>query len=257
MALFHAYFDSSGTERDEWIIVTAGVVATEQKWSRFEQRWGAVLAKEGVTQFHMQEFAHAKGEFASWKGDEPRRAAFLAALVREVKRGVNKSFIHGVVLPDYRELDRQYQLTETVGGPYSLSQFGCLYVAYRWLMAKKNPHDRAATFVERGDTGIPGFRRYLKSQHLPEPAFIPKVEPNSGKIWVPLQAADLIAYEFRRLYDRRARDGREPPLESCRGVLQAISRMLPLRTMIYRGPGLGRLCADTVPPRHHPADSNS
>src|ERR1044071_580362 len=94
MALFNAYFDTGGTENDQdrTVLITFGVVATVEKWTRFDRRWKAALAREGVAELHMRLFAHSRGEFAAWKGDEERRKHFLATLTSEAKRGLNKAF---------------------------------------------------------------------------------------------------------------------------------------------------------------------
>ena len=229
MVLFGNYFDTGGTQNDEWVIVTAGLVATAKKWSRFEERWQLVLEKEGVTQFHAVDFAHSQEEYTSWLGDEPRRAAFVATLIKEIKRGVNKVFLQGVVLPDYHAANQAYPVKEIFGGPYSTAQAVCLLRAWKWLIDKKGPNDRIRNLVEHGDVGQHDFRQFCKRFHLPEPAILPKLDETTEKRWLPFQACDLIAYEFRRVYECMAsRFVPGPNWRGWRKSLLAMQKLLPI-----------------------------
>lgn len=249
MTTFGAYFDTAGTENDQWVIATAGVVATTEKWSRFEKGWARVLQKHGVTQFHMKDFAHSRGEFTAWRGDNDRRTTFVSSLIQEIKRGVNKSFVMAVDLSRFREIDRRFEVTEAFGGPYALAQPGCLILAWAWLFEKKDGMTKVASFVERGDTGIGTFRRVLKERRIPEPVFIPKVEANGGKIWLPLQAADLIAYEYRKSFEKAATLGQMPYLEDQRRSLQGIVLTLPVDARILTDESIVEFCDKHVPLR--------
>src|SRR5438105_2658844 len=82
IAMFRAFFDGSGKEEQHRIVMFGGWVATAKKWSEFQKRWNGILRSFGVPYFHMKEFAHSVGAFKrGWKGDEPKRRAFLAELV--------------------------------------------------------------------------------------------------------------------------------------------------------------------------------
>jgi hypothetical protein len=75
VVIFTAYLDESGTHGDgEWVAV-AGWLSTPERWAEFEREWLTALSDFGISRFHMVEFAHRKGEFASWSEDE-RRANF-------------------------------------------------------------------------------------------------------------------------------------------------------------------------------------
>lgn len=241
MAIFTAYLDSAGTELDKKVIVAVGVVATAQKWAAFDRRWTEVLDEFGVADLHMKEFAHFKGAFQSWRGDEERRKAFLGRLIAVAKTGINKTLVHSLFLKDYRRVNARFQLTETVGGPYSLALAACVQRCRVWVEAKKGAESRFEYIVEHGDVGQEAFARFMASQDEPPPVFVQK-KNNTGKAWTPLQAADLIAYEYRRKHTWLADTGFLPHQSDRRGSLLAIEKDLPVDAKITDEEMLRVLC---------------
>jgi hypothetical protein len=152
-----AYFDTGGSESDAEgrVLITAGVVATMEKWARFDRAWTRALEEAGVRELHMRELVHSTGEFTGW--DEAQRSALLTRLLQETKRGVNKLFVAVVILPAYRELNQRYKLTETIGGPYALAQTAGIGQAWDWLARTKHGEDGVAFAVAAGDNGQDRF----------------------------------------------------------------------------------------------------
>lgn len=104
--IFTTYCDASGQQDEKTdAIAVLGLVVRVTRWQRFEREWQGVLDDYRVPYFHMREYAHSRGPFASWKGDEERRAAFCGQLIKVTKRAINKLFACGVWLADYHEVD--------------------------------------------------------------------------------------------------------------------------------------------------------
>src|SRR3990170_4890459 len=107
--------------------------------------WNAVLAQYKVPSLHMSDYIHSKGAFASWKGDEQMRAAFLDALVRVIQRNVNKVFGIGIMLADWNAVNARYRLAETYGdsrpdaGAYALCAETCKSLVTNWISQRKGP----------------------------------------------------------------------------------------------------------------------
>src|SRR5215831_17772262 len=78
---YTAYFDGSGSPADTAAVVVAGFVAPVDQWVDFERNWNECLKHFGVSALHMREFAHSRGEFSSWKGNETKRRHFLGRLI--------------------------------------------------------------------------------------------------------------------------------------------------------------------------------
>jgi hypothetical protein len=246
MRVWHAYFDTGGSESaaDGTVLVTVGAVAEEKKWTRFDQRWSALLHSEGVTALHMSEFAHSTGQFAAWKGNEPRRSSFLAAMTREAKRTINKAFVTVLILPDYRDFDSRFKLTETLGGPYAVAQTGSLFRAFDWLYSAKHQQDQVGFFIEKGDAGQGAFRSFLQREKAIEPIFASRVNA-AGEVITPFQVADFIAYEYRYAYARFLLERRRIV---PRASMSYLRRMLPLDVSMADHQFLQRFCTERLVP---------
>ena len=222
---FQIWSDTGGSESDPHVLVPVALIATARKWARFNARWNRVLAGHKVQQLHMFEFAHFKGAFSSWRGEDARRRAFLAELISTIKHGINKTYITGVVLPDYREADSRFQLTEMLGGPYSLGQAGALFRAFDWLWRTRPSQSGIQAFIEKGDAGQGAFMQFLRRERSWLPEIVPKVDPATGLAHPAFQAADFIAYEHRLAYQKRVEMGVAPKL---RGSFEALRESLPI-----------------------------
>jgi hypothetical protein len=239
------YFDTGGSETDSdgAVLITAGVVSTMEKWARFDRRWLAALASEGVRELHMRHLVPGRGEFDGW--DEARKAALLSRLISEAKRGLHKIFVTAVVLPNYHAFNARYQLAETIGGPYALAQAACLKQAIDWLYQKKHGADRAGFFVAHGDNGQDRFLRFMKQ----EQAIVPEVARTTnelGETITPFQVADFIAWEYRRVYDRFLRTQEKV---RARPTMEAIRHSLPVSVSTCGEEFFEAFCERHVPPR--------
>jgi hypothetical protein len=95
---FTAYFDGSGSPDEGKAFVVAGYLSSADQWLQFDREWRECLEDEGVSSFHMRDFAPSLREFAAWKDDEPRRKQFLGRLIRITKFHVRKSIGNAVIL---------------------------------------------------------------------------------------------------------------------------------------------------------------
>src|SRR5665213_2033213 len=166
MAVFSAWFDTSGEEKQGPIVVAVGVMSSAVRWNAFDRRFMKVLRKYGVSSLHMKEYAHSNGEFASWKADESRRAAFLAELVKAAGPWIDRVFVRATIVDDYRKVNQRYRLTERMRGVYAITQGGCLGQAIDWGYHSSNrpKKDKFHAFVEQGDTGQDAFREFVKKE---------------------------------------------------------------------------------------------
>src|SRR5271165_1220952 len=111
MAMFSAYFDTSGTKRSA-VLTSVGFVSRVKKWDRFSDEWLAILKAYGVSAMHMTDFASSIGEFAEWRGQSERRRKFIAELSACIRRNTNKGFAASVIIADYEAVDKDFMLGE-------------------------------------------------------------------------------------------------------------------------------------------------
>lgn len=254
MTDYTGYYDTGGNELRGEVIVTAGVVASVEDWNTFDRRWLDVLRRYAISSFHMEPIAHwhKSSDIAKWPlvdgaRDEARRRAMFRELLETARGVIRQAFVRAVVLGDYRAVDAEYQLTETVGGPYTLAQAACLLQSQTWLQKQ---HEQPAkhrwrAIVERGDAGQPEFRRFCEKYLVYTPDFVAKRD-ESGEDITPLSLADLLAYEHHHLYTRvayaRLAGTQAPTRNEWRGLFRAARELLSVDARIIELGFLERLC---------------
>ncbi len=145
----------------------------------------------------MREYAHSIGEFASWRGDQQKRARFLERLVNIIKTRTLHGFATAVMMDAYREVDKRYRLSE-VHPPFALAGIACIDKVRRWATEMGIPQQQIAYIFEDGDKNKDNLVDAVKQQFRFVPIFAAK------DACCALQAADLLAYEHllanRRIY---------------------------------------------------------
>lgn len=211
--IYWAFYDASGTQTMErGPLVVTGIVATEAKWRKFDSRWQAVLNDFGLSHFHMKEFAPGIGPYTAWKHDRSRRAEFCRRLIAVIKLNTNKIFLRGMMMEDFHSVNEKYSLVEAYSrggtkdaGAYTVLSAQCLDAVVTWIMDTKGAHSQLLHIVETGDAGMKSLRALVGQK---QPVFFSgKIDANSGRSVRFLEAADFVAWEFRRvLQDRHANE---------------------------------------------------
>ena len=146
MAAFTAYFDGSGSPSDTPVVTVAGFIATSGQWIEFERNWRDACSAFGVSALHMKDYAHSRGEFESWKGDNARRARFMERLVSVIRTRVRNSFASVVVVDDYVQMSSQYR---GLLKPYTLAACTCIDKVKRWAVRQHVDESKIA-YLFRG-----------------------------------------------------------------------------------------------------------
>ena len=126
-----AYCDASGGP-DHGLMVVAGWISTVAQWDRFDADWRLLLARYDLPYFHMKEFAHSKGPFEAWKGEEGKRRTFLSTACEIIRNYILASIAVGVEYSVFELVDQIYYLTESVALPYCLCARTCIAETNRW-----------------------------------------------------------------------------------------------------------------------------
>jgi len=185
---FSAYFDESGTKADTVAVVVAGFIAPAEQWIAFEHDWKRILSMFNVNSLHMRDFAHSKGEYMTWKGDEKRRREFLSRLIGTIKTRAHHSFACAVLMDDYRKVDGKYKLHEVIS-PYTLAARTCVGKVGEWAGRLNIDQNHIAFFFEDGSEDKTDLVRRMKRDGKTAPVFLIKDQS------VAFQAADMLAYE--------------------------------------------------------------
>lgn len=248
MGLLNSWYDTAGAETDKKrdMLVTAGIIATSEKWAKFDHAWMAAMAEFGVTELHMKEFAHSTGQYQHFKGNKPLRDEFLARLLAIAKRGMNKGFVVALCLADYDEVNAEYEVGEYIGSPYAVTQALCIGECIQWMHDKGLLHHFVQFFVAEGDNGQPALMRNAEKFIGWKPITLPRNEPNTGEPFTPFQLCDFVAYEHRLAYSRLNAGDRS---RAMRASFRAMRRLLPIPARRMSATGLRDWCVQSGVPK--------
>jgi hypothetical protein len=195
MTTYTVYLDESGTHTASEAVAVAGYIAPPGAWAQFEVEWRAALTDLGVEAFHMAPFSNRAGRYAWWP--EEKRRDGLARLIGIVNDRALASV--GVVLPVHL-YDRLLTGTarERSGGPYGLAAVACAMEVAEILRADE---EAVADYVfENGALGRGQLAKVLRDNAgSPEArnwSRIASVRFEDKRRYLPLQAADILAYEL-------------------------------------------------------------
>jgi hypothetical protein len=225
---YTAYMDETGHAADnsQQFCGMAGFLSTDENWKILKERWRTVLTRFGVDYMHMKEYGPSAGIFKDWKGDEPKRKAFYSELMKILRdiRAIPFGSIYS--LDAYRRLsdeDRQIlnepylkSLSDCVGIPAFLLQDKPPEVTYNVVFSEQ------AEFKHRAKKIYDLFKAlYRIGERMRYPDF------ENMRDCVPLQAADMIAYELNREFARQLYDPTKNPRYGYGQLLRMASRTLP------------------------------
>lgn len=191
MSAFTAYFDASGTEHDQPCLAVAGYVALAEQWIEFEKQWLARLQVEGLDCFHSTEVR------SRWKYDQPHLDRLYRDLIAIISDNVIRQFGCVMVNRSLKKWSREDRDKWNMTA-YSMAGRTCAGQLRSWCRWNSVPILPEMLF-ECGDTGKGSLIKLLEGDGFPSPTFKPKKDTvKKGllvKAAVPLQAADLLAYE--------------------------------------------------------------
>lgn len=247
--LFAAYFDASGKENAVPFLTVGGAGSPIKKWIRFEKQWSGVLRREGVSEFHATDFASSGGEYRGWKGDKARRSKFISDLSKIIKENTNKLFLTTVEMEAWRDVNKEYLLTEIFGSAYSLAGLAVIERVIQWLQKKKRSV-RFEIFFEDGDDGWERLRTLCIALKNYEPIRLPRRKA------VPFQVGDFLAWKTRTAATNSIREinGPESPQETLVAIereLSSLNRVLvrPVRNTMFAHENLIATCLKAGVPR--------
>lgn len=202
MTMLTGYMDETGHSRDarQKFVGVAGLVAPAEMWETFERKWEETLRLYKLPYFHMKDFASSRKQFEGWS--ELKRRKLYGKLMRII--ATTHPFPVGaiVALDDFRSFSPEDR--ELMGDPYHFCLMGCVYQP-AWRTKYASPDVRVAVvFSEQSEfKGLAGLLLDdFKQNHAQGWRFDPPVFRDMKSV-VPLQAADIVAYELYKEFERR------------------------------------------------------
>lgn len=204
IAVLKLYMDESGIHDGSPVVTVAGYFAIPKKWREFTKDWNK--AKRPIRVFHAADCASCNGEFKGW--EPPARDQFVAGLLPIIPKHALPGICVGIHLGALEQgFAKRPELREMFGTPYT----ACFQWSLQFLlsvMERVDVNDRLAIIHEMNDYKhevLSAFDWVSKNRKTHNGKL--SISFGSKKDYVPLQAADVLAYEF----NKRLRDLNRPP----------------------------------------------
>ncbi len=199
------YFDASGTHRQSETVAVAGFFAAAAAWVEFSARWQLALSDFGLDHFHMTDFAFGAPPYDEWS--EPQRRARLARLLTIIRE--HAGFSVGIVV-DRSAFDRiiSPRARKVCGDAFGLATIAAFMEVGRML--RGTDIDAWASYVfDRGSLGagtvLKVFQANMEDPVAKEQLRALDLRFADKNLFLPLQAADILAYELYKDMPRHLR----------------------------------------------------
>jgi hypothetical protein len=214
MSTFTVCFDSSGHEKEHDYIYVAGLISSEKVWIDFTEQWKRRLAEDGLDYFRAAECQNFGGAFKAWKGEKERREKLWNDLMDIIASHTFRKAACGILIKPYSS-----RLSEKTRKAFRLNAFvicarTCVAKINLWAQSERIPTPIEYVF-EEGDEGRGMLMDRFQKDCLPMPVFKPKKDRRKNGVlypgFVPLQAADFLAYECFVAAKHFAKNVEPPP----------------------------------------------
>lgn len=200
------YLDDSRSG-DDTIWAVAGFVGFVDQWEEFGQAWPLMLDNHGVPYFHMKEMARPNGVYKKWH--PPREhydevASFFGDIAKVLGRCGIEGFGGMTRTEDLRKFNAEKRLQLE---PYPLAVFGALISL--WTRHPREPVELFFDHVEKVQSKLCRAKEYADTDRhyagdFDKVQMIPINESFTFKDVIELQAADFMAWEWRKTHEDRA-----------------------------------------------------
>ena len=192
VAVIRSFMDESGIHDGSPVVTVGTYFGRPSQWKAFTKEWNH--RKRPINVFHAADCANLEGEFEGWT--EPDRDKFVANLLPALAMFDTAGLVVGIHLKALESaLENRPDLKEIFGEPYTC----CFHWAVQEIanFALKYGHLERIGFIHewndfRGQAQ--GSFDYIRDTR---PTLIDKLSLSFGtkSQYVPLQAADVLAYE--------------------------------------------------------------
>ena len=196
-----AYIDESGSHDESPVYVLSGFRSTVEKWAEFALEWRKVLyAKPRIEYFHFNEvFRKNRGEFASF--DDADRFSKVHLLIKVINKYAEEDCS---VVMNHKAYKRilEPMLPKTARDPY-LFVFSGVLAGFAFLESHAIHKEKIRFVFDEKDSlanAIPLWDDVRNATPLFQELnqLIGDLKPEDDKIFLPLQAADLLAGVIRQ-----------------------------------------------------------
>lgn len=205
--LIEQYLDESGHGNNDDVVVVAGLFGLRQAWHGFDERWNARLHEHGISApFHMTDFEARQRHFRDFTNERERRS-LLAGLIDEIVGRPIYAIGAAVTLDAFRAVNwsDDFPGSDALENVYHMALQDELHFAIRLCSDLNNAAGDGPRFqVSTVLAAHPEFQGMAGAYHRSLAAFdqtrslVPQPRFDCPATCSALQAADLVAFEWRR-----------------------------------------------------------
>ena len=217
----HFFGDESHDSRREHVMTMAGFLAPRVNWNRLWVRWRDALAAEGVNVFHATECEGRQGEFGGWSRDrvEGLQRTLIDIVCDQMHDVIG--FSCSVDLAAYKEFTPRLRAILKFPKGFSISGpvYDPYFILYQMLIEMVSTVDFIAELPNEEGIGFTFDQHHLRTRAKAIAEVMNRIRDFGYRVRragfmdkreiVPLQVADLIAYETYR-YQAETRLGASP-----------------------------------------------
>jgi hypothetical protein len=205
LVILQAYLDESGTRNQDVCFVLAGFIAPAEVWANFSDQWQQCLdAPPALNYFKMREAVNnPTGAFRNWKRSDVRRK--VQELVEIIKSNVKLGIHCTIPISGFDEIIAA-QNAGPFSNPYSMAFYAVLAgIGWEALEHKADGLDVIFDIQDKYSGFVKGVYPLMRRRVDSSLGQILPVEPmfKDDRQFLPLQAADMLAWLFRNAFNGR------------------------------------------------------
>ena len=213
LQLVESYFDEAGSDDGSPVLCVAGYIIEKEACVKLDSEWAEVLKIFKLPYFRMSQCAHGTGPFKNLTMADriESEKQCIAIIKRHITYGI-------AITVEPQRFEQIMPKSTEIGSPYTLCAHACLTAVKSWATETNYP-GKVAYFFESGHKSqgeanaimnrlfnMPKLRTdYRYAAHT----FADKQEVR------PLQAADLIAWQWYKDHKRRMERKKLEPRKDC------------------------------------------
>lgn len=224
IAVFKIYLDESGIHDGSPVVTVAAYVARPKQWGAFTSEWRRTIRPIKV--YHAADAANCRGAFEGWTKEDV--AALAKRALPIIPKHTRLAVAAGIQMDDYEAaLKGRSHLKDLFGEPYGACLQWVLTIILR-MKAEHGNREQIAFFHEQNNFRGEAMRVYSAVIERWNIGAISSFAFGSKEKYVPLQAADIYAYEANKRLrnpsasNRRALDVIIP--NKSRAILRYLNR---------------------------------
>jgi hypothetical protein len=229
--LLSGYFDESLPEDLAPVTVFAGLISTPARWEAFAEKWAKMLLDFDLSPdpgyFHMNQFNARQGRYSEAAMPEQKYRALLEVVLNAIDEAAIAGA--GIALPE--EIAKQF----VAGGGKDAYYFAAFLTfaevveeIQRANRSGRNPEPLSVAYtfdwrLKRGHIGLM-MDELLEDEEAKARLCMESFTYGKKEKFLPLQAADVVAYELRKDWQRHGTDQRmRYPLRRLQRLLNDFS----------------------------------